>query len=106
MFIAMNRFQVVPGREEAFEAVWRNRDSHLLGVAGFVAFHLLKGPTADDHTLYSSHTIWESRAAFEAWTRSQAFRDAHANAGANKDMYLGPPAFEGFEVVQELKRGA
>ncbi len=31
-------------------------------------FHLLRGPGGDDHTLYASHTIWQSRAAFEAWT--------------------------------------
>src|ERR1700741_4487945 len=29
----------------------------------FVEFHLLKGPEADDHTLYASHTVWQSRAA-------------------------------------------
>ncbi|MCR9257231.1 MAG: antibiotic biosynthesis monooxygenase [Alphaproteobacteria bacterium] len=106
MFIAMNRFQVVPGHEEQFEAVWKNRDSQLNSVPGFVEFHLLKGPSEEDHTLYSSHTLWEDRAAFEAWTKSQAFRDAHANAGDNRVMYLGHPKFEGFEIVQEMKRQA
>ena len=36
-----------------------------------VAGRLLKGPEAKDHTLYASHTVWESRTAFEAWTRSK-----------------------------------
>jgi hypothetical protein len=27
---------------------------------------LLKGPEAEDHTLYASHTLWVNRAAFEA----------------------------------------
>ncbi|HER35092.1 MAG: antibiotic biosynthesis monooxygenase [Halothiobacillaceae bacterium] len=99
MFIAMNRFRIHPGREEAFEAVWRNRDSHLEGVPGFRQFELLRGPTHDDHTLYASHTLWDSRQAFEDWTRSAAFRAAHANAGAHRDLYLGPPEFEGFDVV-------
>ena len=36
---------------------------------------------------------------FEAWTKSEAFRLAHKNAGSNKDLYLGHPEFEGFEVV-------
>jgi heme-degrading monooxygenase HmoA len=49
--------------------------------AGLVAFHLLKGPEAEDHRLYASHTIWESRAVFEAWTKSEAFRAAHSRAG-------------------------
>ena len=99
MYIAMNRFKVARGSEGAFEAVWRNRDRRLTDVAGFVQFHLLKGPEHDDHTLYASHTVWGSHDAFLAWTRSQNFRDAHANAGDNKALYLGRPQFEGFEVV-------
>jgi heme-degrading monooxygenase HmoA len=99
MFIAMNRFQIVPGEEEAFEEVWRTRDSHLDGVPGFVGFHLLRGPSAEDHTLYASHSVWNSRADFEAWTKSENFRKAHANAGGNKPLYLGHPRFEGFEVA-------
>ena len=102
MFIAMNRFRVVKGSEEAFENVWLSRDSHLDTVPGFVEFHLLKGPEAEDHTLYASHIVWESRTAFEAWTRSEAFRAAHHGAGENKPLYRGPPQFEGFEVRQTI----
>lgn len=29
MFVAMNRFRVVPGSEDAFEEVWRSRKSRL-----------------------------------------------------------------------------
>ena len=71
MFIAMNRFRVAKGSEAAFEHVWMSRDSHLDKVPGFVEFHLLKGPEAEDHTLYASHTVWENRAVFEAWTKSE-----------------------------------
>ena len=99
MFIAMNRFQVTKGREGDFEEVWKARDSHLDQVAGFVEFHLLRGPEQEDHTLYSSHTVWASRQAFEDWTRSEHFRAAHKNAGETKGLYLGHPNFEGFEVV-------
>ena len=106
MFIAMNRFQVIKGSEEAFEQVWASRDSHLQKVPGFVEFHLLKGPTTDEHTLFASHTVWQSRAAFEAWTKSEEFRAAHARAGENKPLYLGHPQFEGFEVRQTLLRSA
>lgn len=99
MFIAMNRFRIVPGREADFERVWAERDTHLKGVPGFMGFRLLKGTEADDHTLYASHSTWRSREAFEAWTRSDAFRKAHAGAGSQRDLYLGHPQFEGFEAV-------
>ncbi len=101
MFIAMNRFRIAPGAEAAFEEMWRSRDSQLGKVEGFVDFKLLKGPAAEDHTLYVSHSTWRDRAAFEAWTTSPHFRRAHAAAGSSKPMYLGPPRFEGFESVVE-----
>ena len=103
MFIAMNRFKVVRGSEAAFEQVWTSRDTHLREVDGFVAFHLLRGPERDDHVLYASHTLWRGKAEFEAWTRSDAFRLAHRDAGQNRPLYLGHPEFEGFEVIQEIK---
>jgi heme-degrading monooxygenase HmoA len=99
MFLAMNRFKVKLGSEADFETVWRERDSHLKTVPGFKTFHLLRGPTKDDHTLYASHSEWASRADFEAWTRSEAFRKAHGSAGANKPLYLGHPEVELFESV-------
>jgi len=106
MFIAMNRFRVRKGSEDAFEAVWLNRDTHLEKVPGFVEFRLLKGPQTEDYTLYASHSTWRSRAAFEAWTKSEAFRAAHARAGENKPLYLDHPQFEGFEVKQTVRSGA
>jgi heme-degrading monooxygenase HmoA len=108
MFIAMNRFQVQKGSEDAFEKVWLNRDTLLHRVPGFVEFHLLKGPEGEDHTLYASHTVWRSKAAFEAWTRSEEFRAAHARAGNDTTgpLYLGHPKFEGFEVRQTVTGNA
>lgn len=107
MFIAMNRFKVKKGSEEAFEQVWLNRESHLDQMQGFVEFHLLRGPEAEDHTLYSSHTVWQSKAAFEAWTKSEQFRASHAragNKGTSAPLYLEHPKFEGFEVRQTQTR--
>ena len=72
MFIAMNRFKVIRGSEADFETVWTSRDTHLRDVPGFIVFHLLRGPERDDHTLFASHTLWASRADFEAWTTSEA----------------------------------
>ncbi|MDG2004053.1 MAG: antibiotic biosynthesis monooxygenase [Novosphingobium sp.] len=102
MFIAMNRFQVKLGQEEAFETVWKNRDSFLEDVPGFVSFHLLRGSAEEDHTLFATHTLWESRDAFVAWTKSEAFRKAHAGAGNNKPLYAGSPRLELFDTVQSV----
>ena len=101
MYIAMNRFRVARGSEAEFEEVWSSRETHLAGVEGFLRFHLLRGPETEDHTLYASHSLWFDESAFREWTRSDAFRKAHAEAGRHKHLYLGPPKFEGFEVVIE-----
>lgn len=100
MFIAMNRFKVKKGEEGAFETRWRERDSHLHTVPGFLEFHLLKGPEREDHTLYASHSVWKSRAAFDEWTRSEAFRAAHRHAGEGKPLTISHPELELFESVQ------
>ena len=101
MFIAMNRFRIARGFEQGFEDMWRNRESYLDAVPGFRTFHLLRGPSGEDHTLYASHSQWDSREAFERWCDSDAFKRAHAQAKAPKGTYLGHPEFEGFEVVLE-----
>lgn len=103
MYIAMNRFRVVRGSEADFEEVWRKRDRYLHTVPGFVEFHLLRGPEAEDHTLYASHSVWQDEDSFRAWTRSEAFRNAHRDAGGgNRPLSIGHPVFEGFQVLEGI----
>jgi heme-degrading monooxygenase HmoA len=99
MFIAMNRFRIASGRENVFEEIWRDRDSQLSAVPGFREFHLLRGESTDTGTVFVSHSLWDSRETFLAWTDSESFRQAHARARAPEGTYLGPPQFEGYAVV-------
>jgi heme-degrading monooxygenase HmoA len=99
VFIAMNRFRIASGREDDFETMWRERESYLEDEPGFQEFHLLRGPETDGGTLFASHTVWDSREAFDAWTNSESFKKSHARARAPEGTHLGPPQFEGFEVV-------
>jgi len=98
LFIAMNHFTVDPGRGAEFEALWKQRETYLAGVPGFVRFALLRG---DEPGHYASHTIWESRSAFEAWTRSEAFKKAHAQARMPGGLLLGHPKLATWEAVLE-----
>ena len=107
MYLAMNRFTVRSENAEAFEALWLGRDSHLKEMEGFVEFHMRKGNLREDGTiLYASHTVWESEEAFKAWTRSEQFRAAHANAGGTRKLHEGHPQFEGFSAIQHIARDA
>ena len=99
MFVAMNRFKILIGKENDFEKVWKSRETHLDKVPGFQNFNLIKGKTTDEYTLYASHSIWNSEEDFINWTKSEEFRLAHRNAGSNKHLYLGHPEFEGFTKI-------
>jgi len=99
MYFAMNRFQITAGREAEFEETWRRRTSYLHEVPGFVEFHLLRGETAEGRTTFVSHSRWESRDAFVAWTESEAFAKAHGSARSPEGVVAGPPRFEGYETV-------
>ena len=95
MFIAMNRFEVAPGQGERFEQMWRERESYLAGVPGFVRFALLRG---DREGEYISHSTWESRAAFDAWAESDAFVAAHRQ-GSIAGVLAGHPQISLYEAV-------
>ena len=99
MYIAMNKFKIIEGKEELFENIWKNRETHLENVSGFKKFHLIKGIKKDNFTIYASHSSWNSENDFINWTKSESFRLAHKDAGKHKDLYIGHPEFEGFKVV-------
>ena len=99
MYIAMNRFKIIKGKEKIFEDIWKNRDSHLKNVTGFQDFHLIRGESNEDFTLYASHSTWDTEDDFTNWTKSDSFRKAHKNAGEHRDIYIGHPIFEGFKVI-------
>ena len=98
-YIAMNNFQVALDQADSFEQRWRQRRSNLHDVPGFYTFHLLRGEVSDGVVHYASHTTWSSKEAFEAWTKSDHFVQAHRGDPLPKGMVLGHPRLECFEVV-------
>ena len=98
MFIAMNRFKVAEGKGPQFEERWRNRTSYLGEVPGFVHFALLKG---DNPGEYVSHSTWESREAFEAWTRSEAFAAGHRQGSVQGELAEHPVVSLYEAVIEE-----
>ncbi len=101
MFIAMNQFKVNAGREADFERIWAERDTYLDQVPGFVRFALLRGEADGE---YISHSTWENRDAFIAWTQSEAFRKGHAQ-GSMAGVLAGPPQVSLFEAALTQEAG-
>ena len=102
MYLAMNRFRVNLEREADWEAVWKDRETYLQEVPGFVQFMLLRGAEPGD---YISYSAWESAAAFHAWTQSEAFRKGHAQ-GQVGDLLQGPPQLALYEAVIQEEKGS
>lgn len=105
-----NRIPVAEGHEIDFEDRFKRR-VHLVDRApGFirnevhrprpVKFDHEQGTFIDDperEGYYEVKTWWRSFADFEAWTRSEAFREAHADRPP-KEMFRGPNVLEVHEV--------
>lgn len=95
MYLAMNRFTVNVEREAEWEQIWRERESYLADVPGFVQFMLLRGAEPGD---YISYSAWQDADAFHAWTQSEAFRQGHAQ-GTLAGVLVGPPQLGLYEPV-------
>jgi heme-degrading monooxygenase HmoA len=95
MFVAMNRFRVKEGQGETFEKIWRERETHLAGVDGFLRFMLLR---ADAPGEYISHSTWRDREAFIAWTQSENFAAGHRQ-GSLMGVLDGPPQVALYDAV-------
>ena len=110
MICVTNRIPVAEGHEIDFEDRFRKR-LHLVDQSpGFVRNEVHRPkPMKFDHEAggfiedpdkegyYEVKTWWRSFADFEAWTKSEAFREAH-NARPPKEMFRGPSVLEVHEV--------
>jgi heme-degrading monooxygenase HmoA len=113
--VTNNCFKVKKEKAQDFEEVWKNRESHLLETPGFVRFALLRG---DEEGEYVSQSTWESRAAFEAWTKSKQFAQAHgAKEGEEQpkkqekrssmaEMLEGPPRPRFYQAVTTTEKNS
>jgi predicted O-methyltransferase YrrM/heme-degrading monooxygenase HmoA len=104
MFIAINKFKVKKESSADFEKVWKERQSHLSEVPGFMRFWLLK-TEAPENFEFLSHSQWVNQEAFEGWRKGEAMGKAHANASSVGSMLQGPPEFKGYEMALDEVAG-
>ena len=101
MIVVVNRIHVKEEYWEEFETRFKNRAGLVDSSPGFIR-NLILRPVEKSSNYHVVMTWWESIKDFEAWTKSQAFKDAHAkHRGANKDIYAGPNVFEMHEVISD-----
>ena len=96
MYLALSRLKVVSGKEAEFETAWKTRKQNTDGVKGFKQFNLFKGDSSDEFSLYVFHSEWNSEIDFINWTKSDLFQLAYKNPTPQRNLYLGPPDFDGY----------
>lgn len=122
MIVVTNRIPVAEGHEHDFEERFNNR-VHLVDQSpGFIRNEVHRPRpmrfdpgsgefvhNPDEQGYYEVKTWWRSMEDFVAWTRSEAFAEAHKNR-APKEMFAGPSKLEVHEVflstALDLGRGA
>ena len=98
MFVVMNRIPVNPAYQEQFEERFRTRAGEVDKMPGFVRNQVLRPDSAEEP--YIVLTAWESKADFEAWVNSEAFRKGHARSGTlPKEAFLGQARLETYEII-------
>jgi heme-degrading monooxygenase HmoA len=103
VFVTMNRIPVRPEYREAFEEAFRQRARLVDRAPGFLRNLVLRPKNPEDP--YIVLTLWESEAAFWAWTESPAFRQGHARHTLPKEAFLGPNRLESYTVVLDSEAG-
>ncbi|MCF6228451.1 MAG: antibiotic biosynthesis monooxygenase [Planctomycetes bacterium] len=101
MILVMNRFSVTPGREADFEEAFKGRAKLIDKMPGFIALDVMR-PTGEEG-VFVSMARWESVEAFEGWTNSDQFKEAHKKR--HTGMFTGHPKLEIFEVFDSAKAG-
>jgi len=103
MITTANRIFVNPEYATAFEENFRNRAGLVDRMPGFLSNQLLRPVNPGDP--YIVLTLWESRAHFEAWVNSDAFRQGHARSGSlPKETFIAPSKLELHEVILDTSR--
>lgn len=104
MYITMNRIPVHEDHWPDFEERFRNRIGLVDQATGFIRNMVLR-PTDDSSDSHIVLTMWESREAFENWTKSDSFLQAHYRASQDsqkaKESFKGPGKLETFESVTD-----
>jgi heme-degrading monooxygenase HmoA len=96
MVVVMNRIPVAEGREQEFEQTFAERDRAVDQVPGFVDLQVLR---PSEGRTYVVMTRWKSRAAFDAWTKSDAFITAHRKQSPG--LAADRPTLEIYEVFTD-----
>lgn len=95
MVLVANRIPVAKGYEGQFEKIFEGRTGGVEKMPGFVRYNLLRPVKGD---CYVVMTVWDNIEAFENWTRSPEFKEAHSKHPP-REIFSGTNVLEVHEVI-------
>jgi heme-degrading monooxygenase HmoA len=96
----INSFQVAPGRDEQFRALWGETSRYFIARPGFVSLRLHRAVSDDATYRWVNVAVWEDESAFRAAHGTEEFRALVTAPGWSEFPSL--PAL--FEVDTEVAR--
>ena len=103
MITVANRIYVNPNYAEQFEENFRNRVGLVDKMQGFISNQVLRPVKAGEP--YIVLTVWQSRADFDVWVQSDAFKQGHARSGSlPREAFTQPSYIELHEIIQDSTR--
>jgi heme-degrading monooxygenase HmoA len=101
MFVVCNRVKVNPVHTEVFEQLFLSRAHAVDQMPGFKGFQLLRPAKPSDS--YVVMVTWEAKEYYQAWIKSDAFKQGHSRTGSlPKDTFMGPQTVELYEVLENI----
>lgn len=99
--MVLNRLPVQPEYAAQFEEAFAEALPTMRDVPGFIRSWVLR-PENPAEGEYIAMTLWESEAAFRAWTQSEAFRRGH-QMSLPREAYRGRNIVEIYQVASDTQ---
>ncbi|UOE94584.1 heme oxygenase [Alkalihalobacillus sp. LMS39] len=87
MVIVTNTVKIQPGFAEKLIERF-NKVGKVEGMEGFLGLEVLLTENTKDYDEVTISTRWENKEAFHGWTRSDAFKEAHAHRGGQPEFII------------------
>ena len=109
MIVVINRIPVKPDFAQRIEQGFAKNAPGLKGMKGFQGFRLLRpslpGPSTRQDKReqpYIVYVAWDTEDDYQAYVKSDQFKESHSNMADLADAFSGPPSLEMYEVAQEV----
>ena len=96
-FVALSRFEVMPGWEDAVSDAFADRPHQVEHAPGFVRLEVLR--PAEHPAEFWLLTFWTDEAAFRVWHRSHDRKAAHAAMPDGLRLRPGSAQLSRFELI-------